>query len=248
MSVVVDSWRNLLDTAGLNSTREQCWSTQSCEDRHISSKLATDTVWLKEFISGSNIKPKIQNFQLSSVRCRTYCWYSSLTRPVRCRDTGAPLAGSAVCRLFSELLSVSISLRSASIFSFVADRSTRSCLMYSAPFCSMAALLSFAFGFCCSCGISECSMSNPFLMLYRRFCSAWIWPDLRWLSLRACCWWNLLPTPLPLLLLLLLLPSMPNIGESWSSAIDSDEAAEEVDAANVRTELCGCCWELLRFS
>lgn len=57
-----------------------------------------------------------------------------------------------------------------------------------------------------------------------------------------------MPTPLPLLLLLLL-PSIPSIGESKSSAIDSDDKPTDVptdeepdeDAANVRTELCCCC-------
>lgn len=129
----------------------------------------------------------IQNFQLRNVRSRTYSLYSSFNRPVRCLATGAPFAGSTACKwlkknhfnenqiglvvqslnlsYFNELFNESRSFRSVSIFCLTESRSNRSCRMYSAPFCSIAALLNLAFGFCCNCGINECSISKPFLIL-----------------------------------------------------------------------------------
>lgn len=42
---------------GRISTKEQCWSTQIMAERYSSSMLATDTVVLYEFKSGSKIRP-----------------------------------------------------------------------------------------------------------------------------------------------------------------------------------------------
>lgn len=63
--VVVDRRRSVLVRIGLSSTREQCWSTHSWQDRYNSSRLEMDTLSLKEFIIASIIIAKTQNFQFS---------------------------------------------------------------------------------------------------------------------------------------------------------------------------------------
>lgn len=145
--VVVLRWRSEFSTAGRSATSEQCCSSHVRTVRHNSSMLAVETMLLYDVKSGCIITLKIQNFQFCSVRFLTYSSNISFSLLARCRETGAPVAGSCAWHTFMAWLRDSILLRNISASSCNCERSARNCTIYSPAFCNMAALLTLEFGF-----------------------------------------------------------------------------------------------------
>lgn len=121
---------------------------------------------------------KIQNFQLDSVRFLTYSWNISFIWSARWRVTGTPVAGSWAWHWLIWTFRDSISCLRISASFCICFLSAFNFLQYSAVFCSIAALLTLAFGFWLKDGIRVWRRSKPLLMLQRLFCSAEVWFNL----------------------------------------------------------------------